>query len=31
LGDAIAAKLARNEQRYPAAKAYGSNRKYDEL
>jgi dCTP diphosphatase len=31
LGDAITAKLARNEERYPVAKAHGSNRKYNEL
>jgi NTP pyrophosphatase (non-canonical NTP hydrolase) len=31
LGDAVAAKLARNEERYPAAKAFGSNKKYNEL
>ncbi|HEY9173847.1 MAG TPA: nucleotide pyrophosphohydrolase [Verrucomicrobiae bacterium] len=31
LADAIRAKLARNEQRYPVAKARGSNKKYNEL
>lgn len=31
LGDAVAAKLARNEERYPADKAFGSNKKYNEL
>ncbi len=31
LGDAVAAKLALNEERYPAAKARGSNQKYNEL
>ena len=31
LGDAVAAKLARNEERYPAEKAFGSNKKYNEL
>ena len=31
LADAMRAKLARNELRYPVAKARGSNRKYDEL
>ena len=31
LSDAIRAKLARNEERYPVAKARGSNRKYNEL
>jgi len=31
LGDAIAEKLARNAERYPEAKAYNSNRKYNEL
>jgi NTP pyrophosphatase (non-canonical NTP hydrolase) len=31
LGDAIAAKLALNAERYPAAKARGSNKKYNEL
>ncbi|MEZ0276619.1 MAG: nucleotide pyrophosphohydrolase [Roseimicrobium sp.] len=29
--DAILAKLARNEERYPVAKAHGSNAKYTEL
>lgn len=29
--DAIQAKLAKNEQRYPVAKAYGSNTKYTDL
>jgi dCTP diphosphatase len=31
LADAMRAKLAANELRYPVAKARGSNRKYDEL
>lgn len=31
LADAIRAKLARNEERYPVAKAKGSNKKYNEL
>lgn len=31
LADAMRAKLAKNELRYPAAKARGSNKKYDEL
>jgi dCTP diphosphatase len=31
LAEAMQAKLARNESRYPVAKARGSNRKYDEL
>lgn len=31
LGNAIAAKLDRNEIRYPADKAKGSNKKYNEL
>jgi NTP pyrophosphatase (non-canonical NTP hydrolase) len=31
LADAMRAKLARNEQRYPVDKARGSNRKYNEL
>jgi NTP pyrophosphatase (non-canonical NTP hydrolase) len=31
LGDAVAAKLARNEERYPVAKARGNNRKYTDL
>ena len=31
LGDAVAAKLERNESRYPAYKAFGSNKKYNEL
>lgn len=31
LGEAVAAKLARNEERYPVAKARGSNKKYNEL
>jgi dCTP diphosphatase len=31
LGSAIRAKLAKNEQRYPAHKARGSNKKYTEL
>ena len=31
LADAMHAKLAKNELRYPAAKARGSNKKYDEL
>ena len=31
LGDAVAAKLALNEERYPVAKARGSNQKYNEL
>jgi NTP pyrophosphatase (non-canonical NTP hydrolase) len=31
LSDAIRAKLARNEVRYPVDKARGSNKKYDEL
>lgn len=29
--EAVLAKLARNEQRYPVAKAHGSNAKYNEL
>lgn len=31
LADAIRAKIARNEERYPVAKARGSNKKYNEL
>ncbi len=31
LGAAMRAKLARNEERYPVAKAKGSNKKYNEL
>ena len=31
LGDAISAKLSRNQERYPVAKAHSSNRKYNEL
>ena len=31
LEEAMLAKLARNEQRYPVAKAHGSNAKYNEL
>jgi NTP pyrophosphatase (non-canonical NTP hydrolase) len=31
LAAAMRAKLARNEERYPVAKAKGSNRKYNEL
>lgn len=31
LADAMRAKLARNEERYPVAKARGSNKKYNEL
>jgi NTP pyrophosphatase (non-canonical NTP hydrolase) len=31
LADAIRAKLACNEERYPVAKAKGSNKKYNEL
>ena len=31
LAAAIRAKLARNEERYPVAKARGSNKKYNEL
>jgi NTP pyrophosphatase (non-canonical NTP hydrolase) len=31
LAVAMRAKLARNEERYPASKARGSNRKYNEL
>ncbi len=31
LADAMRAKLARNEERYPVAKAKGSNKKYNEL
>ncbi len=31
LGEAVADKLARNEERYPADKARGSNKKYNEL
>ena len=31
LAAAVRAKLARNEERYPVAKARGSNAKYDEL
>jgi NTP pyrophosphatase (non-canonical NTP hydrolase) len=31
LGDVMAAKIARNEVRYPVAKAKGNNRKYSEL
>jgi NTP pyrophosphatase (non-canonical NTP hydrolase) len=31
LGDVMAAKIAYNEQRYPAEKSRGNNRKYDEL
>lgn len=30
LGDLIAKKLARNQERYPVEKAHGSNRKYNE-
>jgi dCTP diphosphatase len=29
--EAVLAKLARNEERYPVAKAHGSNAKYNEL
>ena len=31
LGDAVAAKLALNNERYPVAKAHGSNQKYNEF
>lgn len=31
LGDVMAAKMARNEERYPVAKSKGNNRKYSEL
>jgi hypothetical protein len=31
LGEAMAAKIARNEERYPVAKARGNNLKYSEL
>jgi hypothetical protein len=31
LAAAMRRKIARNEERYPAAKARGSNRKYNEL
>ena len=31
LGEAVAVKLARNEERYPVAKARGSNKKHNEL
>ena len=31
LEEAMLAKMARNEQRYPVAKAHGSNAKYNEL
>jgi NTP pyrophosphatase (non-canonical NTP hydrolase) len=31
LAAAMRAKLSRNEERYPVAKAHGSNRKYNEL
>ena len=31
LGEAVAAKLARNEARYPVEKARGSNKKHNEL
>jgi hypothetical protein len=31
LGEAVAAKLARNEVRYPVEKARGSNKKHNEL
>jgi NTP pyrophosphatase (non-canonical NTP hydrolase) len=31
LAEAIRAKLARNEERYPVSKARGSNKKYNEL
>jgi NTP pyrophosphatase (non-canonical NTP hydrolase) len=31
LGDVMAAKIARNEERYPVAKSKGNNRKYSEL
>lgn len=31
LGEAVLAKLARNEERYPVSKAKGSNAKYNEL
>ena len=31
LGDVMAAKIDYNEQRYPAEKSRGNNRKYDEL
>ncbi|MDX6766038.1 MAG: nucleotide pyrophosphohydrolase [Candidatus Methylacidiphilales bacterium] len=31
LAEAMRAKLARNEERYPVAKARGSNKKYNEL
>lgn len=31
LGDAMAEKIARNDERYPVGKAKGNNRKYSEL
>ncbi len=31
LGEAVAAKLVRNEERYPVEKARGSNKKHNEL
>lgn len=31
LGAAVESKLDRNEQRYPVSKAFGSNKKYNEL
>jgi NTP pyrophosphatase (non-canonical NTP hydrolase) len=31
LAEAVRAKLARNEERYPVSKARGSNKKYNEL
>ena len=31
LGEAVSAKLARNEERYPVEKARGSNKKHNEL
>jgi dCTP diphosphatase len=31
LGAAVAAKLEKNEKRYPVSKAFGSNKKYNEL
>ena len=31
LGDVMAEKIAHNEQRYPAEKSRGNNRKYNEL
>jgi len=31
LGEVMSAKIARNEERYPVAKARGNNRKYNEL